>query len=358
MTTVETFSAFRQLYLKGAATTTVPPTIEDERQMIGYLLGELSEEERARVEERFLRDTEYREALRAAEDDLVDEYVRGELPPRELALFEKSLTSLPRRRRMVEFARALAVALPEPTDSPEAVAVVRAPRPRRFSFLDSLRAPGWAFGFSLAALLLLAAGGWWLWNEARRERTRREGLQAEQQRRGTEDAGQAARVEPGGVAPGGVAPGEGQAANVDGRPQPGPGRPQQTPGPGKPTARRPVIASFVFAPGTARSGEEGRDIAVPEGAQILRLRLDLERGDEYRSYGAELRTAAGRPVWRNGALRPRSRKSRPSVVLDIPATDLTPGEYELTLTGTAGEGRPDVIGYYYFRLLKNKQAPR
>ena len=324
----------------------MPLEAEDERGIVSYLLGDLPEEQQTRVEERFLRDAEYREAVRSTEDDLVDEYVRGELPPREHALFEKSLTSVPRRRRKVEFARALAAALPgnmRPVEDAER----RGLRSRWSSLLDSLRAPRLAWGFSLAALLLLAAGGWWLWDGARRERTRQEGLRAEQQRRGAEEAGQTARLEPGGGTPG-----DGQAANVDARPQPSPVRPAPTPGPRKPTAQRPVVASFVFAPGTARSGEDDHELSVPEEAQVVRLRLDLERGDEYRDYGAELRTAAGRPVWQSGGLRARSRQPRPSVVLDIPAKLLAAGEYELKLTGSAGEGRSEEIGYYYFRLLK------
>ena len=331
----------------------MPLEAEDERGIISYLLGDLPEEEQTLVEERFLRDTQYREAIRSTEDDLVDEYVRGELPPREHALFEKSLTSLPRRRRKVEFARALAVALPGDPRPAEAPAAVQGLRSRWASLLDSLRAPSWALGFSLAAVLLLAAGGWWLWNEARRERARQESLQAEQRRPGTEGAGQTALPEPGAGTQG-----EEPAPEGDGRPQPSPERPVRTPEIRKPPAQRPAVASFVFAPGMARSGEESRELAVPVEAQIVRLRLDLERGDEYRNYGAELRTAAGRPVWRRAALRARGRTQRPSVVLDVPAKLLAPGEYELKLTGTLSEGRSEEIGYYYFRLSKNRHPLR
>ena len=201
-------------------------------------------------------------------------------------------------------------------------------------------------GLSFAVMLLLALGGLWLVNEARRARARQERLEAEQ-RRGPEPGPQTAREE----SPR-EGPNEGQRAPEAVRPLPSPARPERTPGPGRPTAGGPAVASFVFGPGTARSDEERREVFVSEGTRTVRLRLDLERGDEYPSYSAELSTAAGRSVWRRAALRGRRRTSGPSVLIDIPAKTLVPGQYELKLTGSRKEGPPEEIGYYYFRLLK------
>ena len=81
---------------------------EKERLLVKYLLGELSEEEQVRVEDRALTDPSYLAEIEAAEADLVDAYVRGKLPPDSLLGFERRFLSSPSRRSKVEFAKALA----------------------------------------------------------------------------------------------------------------------------------------------------------------------------------------------------------------------------------------------------------
>ncbi len=55
----------------------------DEQQRRRYLLGDLSEAQRTSVEEEYFTDDDAFERLLAAEHDLVDDYVRGTLPPTE-----------------------------------------------------------------------------------------------------------------------------------------------------------------------------------------------------------------------------------------------------------------------------------
>ena len=51
----------------------------DELLLVKYLLGRLTEEEQVQVEDRAFADRDYMAALEAAEADLIDAYVRGEL---------------------------------------------------------------------------------------------------------------------------------------------------------------------------------------------------------------------------------------------------------------------------------------
>ena len=60
-----------------------------------YLLGKMSDEERERIERRYLADKEFLDQLLAIEDDLVDEYVRGELSASEREQFERKLGATP-----------------------------------------------------------------------------------------------------------------------------------------------------------------------------------------------------------------------------------------------------------------------
>jgi len=60
----------------------------DEKSMVRYLLGDLPAEEEARIEDRAFADRDYMGALDAAEADLIDAYVRGELSQAERRKFE------------------------------------------------------------------------------------------------------------------------------------------------------------------------------------------------------------------------------------------------------------------------------
>ena len=55
----------------------------DEELMIEYLMGGLSEQEQAGIEERFLKDPAYLEQLQALEAELNDDFVREELGARD-----------------------------------------------------------------------------------------------------------------------------------------------------------------------------------------------------------------------------------------------------------------------------------
>src|SRR5262249_35790174 len=80
----------------------------DEVLLQDYLLGELSEEEQARVEDRAFADGSYRAALEAVEADLIEYYGRGEVAAADRRKFEERFLRSPQRRNRVEFARALA----------------------------------------------------------------------------------------------------------------------------------------------------------------------------------------------------------------------------------------------------------
>ena len=79
---------------------------QNEEPLIKYLLGELSEEGRRRFEESHSDQGQLLIELKMAEDELIDCYVRGELPEDLRESFKKYLASAERAKR-VEFARAL-----------------------------------------------------------------------------------------------------------------------------------------------------------------------------------------------------------------------------------------------------------
>ena len=82
------------------------PTYNDQT-INEYLLGSLPEAEAERLDELSFTNDEFAETLRAAEKDLVDAYVQGELVGTALERFKSHYLSTPRRRGNVEFAQAL-----------------------------------------------------------------------------------------------------------------------------------------------------------------------------------------------------------------------------------------------------------
>src|SRR5215470_4189780 len=88
--------------------THMPSECMDELSLVKYLLGDLSQEEQAQVEDRAFADPDYLVVLQSVEVDLMDAYVNGELSPAERRQFERQFLVSPERRRKVAFARDLA----------------------------------------------------------------------------------------------------------------------------------------------------------------------------------------------------------------------------------------------------------
>jgi anti-sigma factor RsiW len=285
------------------------PTEPEDVQIVAYLLGELSEDDRTRLEERFLQDADYRELIRAVEDDLIDDYVHDELAPHQRALFEKYFTSVPHRRQKVELAKALSRHL---SGRQVRVVVPRSSNP--------------ALKFALAAgiVLFLAFGAWFM--------TRTVGPRTDPER------SQVEQPQPQGPTP--APPAERPREN----------QPIQPPA----TSPTPLVtATFVLPPGLTReSRQQSRAFALPSGTQLVQFRLPLEKGDEYPAFRADLRTASGDPIWQSGVVPPESTPAGQSVVLQLPADLLRSEKYELRLTAIDKEVAED-LGYYYFSVVKN-----
>src|ERR1043165_1948967 len=80
---------------------------ENENELRDYLLGDLTEEARRRVEQRLLTEPDFLEELLAGEAELVDEYVGDELSGDERLKFERHFLCTKERRQQLSFARAL-----------------------------------------------------------------------------------------------------------------------------------------------------------------------------------------------------------------------------------------------------------
>ena len=77
-----------------------PKLDTDNKKLVArYLLGELSEEDSARLEDSSFSDPDQLEELWSVENDLIDEYARDELPTAERERFERLFLAHPDRRQ-------------------------------------------------------------------------------------------------------------------------------------------------------------------------------------------------------------------------------------------------------------------
>jgi CHAT domain-containing protein/Flp pilus assembly protein TadD len=80
---------------------------QDEGLIRRYLLGQLAEDEQDQLEEKMMADTDFFNQVLLAEDEMVEEYVQGELPESDRAGFEATFLSTPLGRQQVAYAKAL-----------------------------------------------------------------------------------------------------------------------------------------------------------------------------------------------------------------------------------------------------------
>ena len=82
--------------------------------LVAYLLHQMPEPERLDFAERWFADSDLTEQLNITEVELMDAYVRGELPRKQRAEVERFLLNSDEQRRKLEFTAALHGVLPAP----------------------------------------------------------------------------------------------------------------------------------------------------------------------------------------------------------------------------------------------------
>ena len=70
-----------------------------EKNIRQYLLGELSEQEQVEIEDRAFEDQRVLEQILAVEQDLIDDYVSGDIPEERRHGFSKTLSCLSRAKK-------------------------------------------------------------------------------------------------------------------------------------------------------------------------------------------------------------------------------------------------------------------
>ena len=321
--------------------------INNEKLISRYLLGELPEEQQVEIEDRAFSDKDYLAGITTVENDLIDEYVRGELSAADRQRFETRFLASAERRKRVEFAKALRNVVSEST-APEKKVIHDV---RRWSWRDSLYAflnglnPAVRLAFVAAAILLIV-GAAWLFVETWRLQRQVNRLQAEKQSgQGLQQALDAERKR-----------NEELNARLNQekqqREQTDESLRQLTETPEATKPAPPVFASLTLLPGLSRGGGQKPNLDLSNDVRLVRLQIGIDPEEQYKSFAVELRTLAGRQVWNRENLAARTRRSSRAVGLTLPATVLKSGEYELRLRGLTEGGGSEDVGFYYFNVRK------
>lgn len=237
-------------------------------------------------------------------NDLVDVYVRGGLAGETLERFKSFYLTSAKRLEKVSFARTFLVL------SERATAVRRPASRWRW-----LAAPAWAF--ACAALLVLLAGGYLLYDDLR---LRNQMIEAQAER-----AALRQRATP-------------EAATAK-------------PAPAKTGAPPNAVsaAAVVLFPQTRGIGPIAT-VTVPAGLERISFQLNLE-SDDFAEYRVALKDPAARQtVWRSGRLTARSRGEDRAVLVRLLTSLLKQQNYSLELTGIRGGGATEFAGSYAFRV--------
>jgi hypothetical protein len=339
--------------------------IDDDTALRKLLLGELSPEEQQQLEERLFLDSECFQQFQAVEDDLIDEYVCGDLSGDESGKFESFFLAQPGRRESVRIARALQKYI-SGSASPSAVGADFEPTPpspwdRFFTWLFRTPSPVLKFSAAMVALLFIAGGVWLLMRAVMPVHQpapplahREEGQPSPSSQIAQHDASQSAGQQNQGVpkqdheTSGDMS--QREVAAVRDR-QEGRSHTRLSPA--------PVYVLTLLPSSTVRGeGEEGtsNEVQLPPKAGVLDLRIPLLGVSVHPRYRATLQTEDGRDIKTWPPLKSTGAGSRKVVSAKISTKLLRQSTYRLILSGVSSSGTPRVINIYRFQVVR--QSPR
>jgi hypothetical protein len=275
--------------------------VMDEPELVQFVLGRLSEEERERIERKMFADDEFFERLCAVENELVRDYLHRKLPPSIAADFERRLTVSPNLRRRTEDARGLMVAMGAAPRT--AVSVAGEPPPwwgKLFVFSQPVYGAAWVCVAVTAVVVAI-----WFGVDNRHLRVEVAG-----------DRVAGDRV-PGGGSRNGV--------------------------------------SFLLTAGATMrgGGTAATPLRIPPGAGSIHFDLELRTKTIYREFRAELRDVDQETaLWSGSARRSRTPAGTEMAALDIPGPVFARADYVLSVKGLAASGEWEDLPSYAFGVVR------
>jgi hypothetical protein len=326
--------------------------IEDQRLIRRYLLQSLTDDKAREVETRVLTDSAYAEEVDTVEEELIDEYLAGELTGPERKSFELIFLSTPQGRQQVDFGRALMKYISEnaPSSAPTPSAPskdIHQKQRTRTNFLGWLRTAGLPAKLSLAAagMVLLLACALMVSKALRGGQSER--ARPEPNTRLAQQGDQTPENQPSPGTPTTQRPGQSQPENVKGITQPkNKAGEQREHGP---DASPSHGLALTLEAGRGR-GEGGMTEVGPDVTSIT-LKLRLRAGLNYDRYGLFLKPN-DRRAGEERQIPETLAAHNGLVIVDLPVAELPRADYKITLKGSSSEGEFEYVDSWDIRLRK------
>lgn len=305
-----------------------------------FLLGSLSEEGRDRFEREYFSNAERFEQLEVAENELIDSYVRGELPQVEQRQFRLQYLNSPQRRSKVEFARSLNEVAHKPS-GPSLESGESSRWHRWFVPKMTMRWPQFALA-SAGFTVVLASGVLMLIQNRglRQELHNQERANAKLRESQEVLARQVAQL---------GSPSSESAIK---------GQPEE-----RAMVEQPLLpgVSLTLIPSVLRGGKEAQPrLVLPIRAASVRMRLVLEENEQgSRSFDAELQLVGSEKAPLKITSHAIAKAAgRTTVIFNIPSDLFQQGDYIITLYALGAGSTRNEIGSYTFRATgKSSRIP-
>jgi len=301
-----------------------------------FFFGKMAEEERVEFEKAFAADYELLEEMRAFEDDLIEEYVRGWMTAAEKSEFETHFLNTEKRRQKVEFSRRLIEEIHQENilSSTEKESFWS-----KFGSWFSIPKIATATAF---ALIILVFGGWFLLKNSEIEKVEivknQNSANTEIPNQNTTNA-EINAVNSNQKVEANLEPNSTNQKIAKPTPIKTP-EPQKTPIPK--IVPNPVLVLFA---GTLRDGGEINELKLPKNSGGATFQLNL-KAVNYKIFRADITDGKGKVVFRSGNLTPR----KAILNLFVPAKNLQKGDYRINLYGKNPAGENESAADFQFRV--------
>jgi hypothetical protein len=272
---------------------------EDRRLIRAYLLGELDEQRQQQLEERFFTDPNYLKTILITEDELTEDFVFDLLPESQQAQFLDHFLATPQQRQKLKLVRGLKDYVARGATKPSA-------KERLVTFLRGRNA---IVGFSFAAaLVLVSLIGFWVYQSRTLER-------------------EIARLN-------GLAPDDRSALQAD------------------PSVYPVILTPRLRALGEGNDAQDAK-LSIPLRARVVQFLIGLT-ADNYQRYRVELKRSDDTELFAYDNFTASMSDGGKLLSVKVPARVLTPGDYQLIISGVSSDRQYEYIGSYTFRLGDGK----
>jgi hypothetical protein len=293
--------------VEGVGQTAMNLPEENELLIRRYFLGDATEDEARRFEERVFTDGDFKTHALIVEDELFEDYAANLLPAEERAKFERHAVRTARSREKLNIISAMQERQ-SPVPPPALPSPPVTPGWWRFGWLKlpHLSPAKWTAALATLALAVFAGSLWYVYRDDR-------------------PASDRAQLES-----------EIAELNRDGL---------------QPSTGRTDLLSVKVPPGQHRGDGEQTSLVLPASGLTVRFQLKVPAGRERQGLGVVLLDGKDEEVFSYDRPTVVVSEGQTEVVLDVPAHALPPDDYLFKLRATAT--RQDIAGGdYSFRVVR------